>query len=198
MISDAPSAGPRSTDLIVLLRPCEPGDVPQITAIYAHAVRHGRASFELEPPDKAEMERRRDALVGAGYPYLVAEVGRAVLGYAYAGAYRPRPAYSGTVENSVYVAAAHRGRGLGRLLLACLIEEAERRGFRQMVAVIGDSANLASIRLHERLGFTHVGTLRSVGWKHERWLDTVLMQRALGIEDGAPPEIPSRDGTFPR
>ncbi len=167
MISDAPSAGPRSTDLIVLLRPCEPGDVPQITAIYAHAVRHGRASFELEPPDKAEMERRRDALVGAGYPYLVAEVGRAVLGYAYAGAYRPRPAYSGTVENSVYVAAAHHGRGLGRRLLARLIEEAERRGLRQMVAVIGDSANLASIRLHERLGFTHVGTLRSVGWKHE-------------------------------
>jgi L-amino acid N-acyltransferase YncA len=198
MISDAPSAGPRSTDLIVLLRPCEPGDVPQITAIYAHAVRHGRASFELEPPDRTEMERRRDALVGAGYPYLVAEVGRAVLGYAYAGAYRPRPAYSGTVENSVYVAAAHQGRGLGRLLLARLIEEAERRGLRQMVAVIGDSANLASIRLHESLGFTHVGTLRSVGWKHERWLDTVLMQRALGIGDGAPPETPPRDGTFPR
>ena len=198
MTSDARSAGARSTDLIALLRPCEPGDVPQITAIYAHAVRHGRASFELEPPDKAEMERRRDALVGAGYPYLVAELSGAVVGDAYAGAYRPRPAYSGTVENSVYVAAAHHGRGLGRLLLAHLIEEAERRGFRQMVAVIGDSANLASIRLHERLGFTHVGTLRSVGWKHERWLDTVLMQRALGIGDGAPPETTSRDGTFPR
>jgi len=172
--------------------------VPQITAIYAHAVRHGRASFELEPPDKAEIEQRRDALVGAGYPYLVAEIGRVVVGYAYAGAYRSRPAYSGTVENSVYVATAHHRRGLGRLLLACLIEEAERRGLRQMVAVIGDSANLASIRLHESLGFTHVGTLRSVGWKHERWLDTVLMQRALGIGDGAPPETTSRDGTFPR
>ena len=113
MISDAPSAGPRSTDLIVLLRPCEPGDVPQITAIYAHAVRHGRASFELEPPDKAEMEQRRDALVGAGYPYLVAELSGAVVGYAYAGAYRPRLAYSGTVESSVYVAAHHGGVGWG-------------------------------------------------------------------------------------
>jgi L-amino acid N-acyltransferase YncA len=161
-------------------------------------MRHGRASFELEPPDKAEMEQRRNALVGAGYPYLVAEVGRVVVGYAYAGAYRSRPAYSGTVENSVYVAAAHHGRGLGGLLLARLIEEAERRGFRQMVAVIGDSANLASIRLHESLGFTHVGTLRSLGWKHERWLDTVLMQRALGIGDGAPPETPSRNDISPR
>ena len=198
MSPDAPSAGVRSTDPLALLRPCEPGDVPQITAIYAHGVRHGRASFELEPPDKAEMEQRRDALVGAGYPYLVAELSGAVVGYAYAGAYRPRPAYSSTVESSVYVAAAHHGRGLGRLLLARLIEEAKRRGFRQMVAVIGDSANLASIRLHESLGFTHVGTLRSVGWKHERWLDTVLMQRALGIGDGAPPETTSRDGTFPR
>ena len=111
MTSDARSAGARSTDLIALLRPCEPGDVPQITAIYAHAVRHGRASFELEPPDKAEMEQRRNALVGAGYPYLVAEVGRVVVGYAYVGAYRSRPAYSGTVENSVYVAAAHQGVG---------------------------------------------------------------------------------------
>jgi phosphinothricin acetyltransferase len=172
--------------------------VPQITAIYAHAVRHGRASFELEPPDKAEMERRRDALVGAGYPYLVAEVSGTVVGYAYAGAYRSRPAYGSTVESSVYVAAAHHGRGLGRLLLARLIEEAERRGFRQMVAVIGDSANLASIRLHESLGFAHVGTLRSVGWKHERWLDTVLMQRALGIGDSAPPGTPSRDDAFPQ
>ena len=98
-----------------------------------------------------------------------------------------------TVESSVYVAAAHHGRGLGRLLLARLIDEAERRGFRQMVAVIGDSANLTSIRLHESLGFARVGTLRSVGWKHERWLDTVLMQRALGIGDGAPPDCPSRN-----
>ena len=198
MASDATSAVPRNTDPIAELRPCEPGDVPQITAIYAHAVHHGRASFELEPPDEAEMEQRRNALVGAGYPYFVAEVGGAVVGYSYAGAYRPRPAYDSTVENSVYVAAAHHGRGLGRLLLARLINEAERRGFRQMVAVIGDSANLASIRLHVSLGFAHAGTLRSVGWKHERWLDTVLMQRALGIGDGAPPQNPARDETLPR
>ncbi len=169
------------------LRDSEPGDVPEITGIYRHAVLHGRASFELVPPDAAEMTARRAALVAAGYPHIVALQGGTVVGYAYAGPYRPRPAYANTVENSVYIHAGHQGRGVGRALLGRLIAEAERRGFRQMIAVIGDSDNKASIELHRRLGFAHAGTLRSVGWKHERWLDSVLMQRALGPGDGTPP-----------
>jgi L-amino acid N-acyltransferase YncA len=168
------------------IRPSRPDDIPAIAAIYAHAVRFASASFELEPPSEEEMARRREALVSAGYPYLVAEAAGRVIGYAYAGAYRPRPAYASTVENSVYVAPDAQGRGAGRALLARLVAEAEALGFRQMIAVIGDSENRASIRLHAALGFAHAGTLRSVGWKHERWLDSVLMQRALGPGDGAP------------
>ncbi|KMO17875.1 GNAT family N-acetyltransferase [Methylobacterium platani] len=170
------------------IRPCAEGDLPAVTAIYAHAVATGRASFELEPPDLPEMARRRAALVAGGYPYLVAERAGAVLGYAYAGPYRPRPAYRGTVETSVYLRPEEAGRGLGRRLLAGLIAAATEAGFRQMVAVIGDSGNAASIGLHAALGFRHVGVLTSVGWKHGTWLDTVLMQRALGPGDGAPPE----------
>lgn len=177
----------------VMLRPCREDDLPAVTAIYAHAVTTGRASFELDPPDEAEMGRRRAALVAGGYPYLVAARAGVVVGYAYAGAYRTRPAYRGTVENSVYVRPDQAGRGLGRRLLARLIDEAEAAGFRQMVAVIGDSRNAASIALHAALGFRHVGVLTSVGWKHGTWLDTVLMQRALGPgdrrpADGAPPD----------
>lgn len=164
-------------------------DIPAITAIYRHAVLEGRASFELEPPDEREMAARREAIVSAGYPYLVAELEGEVAGYAYAGAYRSRPAYASTVENSVYVKDRLQGRGIGRLLLQRLIAEAEARGFRQMVAMIGDTANHASIRLHARLGFERIGTLRSVGWKHERWLHTVLMQRALGPGDVQPPLV---------
>lgn len=170
------------------LRDGEPGDVPAITAIYRHAVLHGRASFELVPPEQHEMAERREALVAAGYPYIVALRGAALVGYAYAGPYRPRPAYASTVENSVYVRHDQHGRGVGRALLARLIAEAGRRGFRQMVAVIGDSGNRGSIELHTRLGFTPVGILRSVGWKHGRWLDSVLMQRAIGPGDTSPPE----------
>lgn len=176
------------------IRPSRPDDIPAITAVYAHAVRFGRASFELEPPGEDEMARRREALVSAGFPHLVAEEAGRVIGYAYAGPYRPRPAYASTVENSVYVAPDAQGRGAGRALLARLVEEAEALGFRQMVAVIGDSENRASIRLHEALGFTHAGTLRAVGWKHARWLDSVLMQRALGAGDGAPPASRSGPG----
>ena len=171
----------------VQIRECEAGDIPAITAIYRHAVLTGRASFELEPPDEAEMLRRRETLLAGNHPYLVAEVRGEVVGYAYAGAYRPRPAYRNSVENSVYVSNKMHGRGVGRRLLAALIDEATRRGFRQMIAVIGDSNNTSSIRLHEALGFGHVGVLRSVGWKHEQWLNTVLMQRALGLGDEAPP-----------
>ena len=164
----------------MIIRPAETRDLPAITAIYDEAVRHGTASFELEPPDEAEMARRMAALAGSGHPYLAAEAEGRLAGYAYAGPYRPRPAYRSTVENSVYVDARARGRGIGRLLLVALIEAASVRGFRQMVAVIGDSANRPSIRLHEICGFAPIGTLRAVGWKHGAWLDTVLMQRPLG------------------
>ena len=170
---------------MMLLRPCEAGDVPAITAIYAREVEHGTASFELTPPDEAEMRSRRDALVSGGYPYLVAETeGGRIAGYAYAGIYRARPAYRSTLENSVYVGEGFRRRGVGLRLLAALVAAAEERGFRQMIAVIGDSANRPSIRLHEEAGFAPIGTLRSVGWKHGRWLDSVLMQRSLGTGDG--------------
>jgi phosphinothricin acetyltransferase len=168
----------KTNDLV--LRGSETEDISAITAIYAHAVRYGRASFELDPPDVQEMTVRRERLVAAGYPYIVAELAGEVAGYAYVSAYRPRPAYSSTVENSVYVREDLHGRGIGRALLQELIVQSEARGFRQMVAVIGDSANQSSIKLHESLGFRLVGTLQSVGWKHELWLDTVLMQRALG------------------
>lgn len=171
----------------IILRESREADVPAIATIYAEAVRTGRASFELEPPSEAEMGRRRAALDASGHPYLVAESAGAVVGYAYAGPYRPRPAYRNTVENSVYVRPDQQGRGVGRRLLAALIEAAEARGFRQMVAVIGDSANAASIGLHTAAGFVHIGTLASVGRKHGLWLDTILMQRALGPGDGAPP-----------
>ena len=170
-----------------ILRPAAGGDIAAITRIYADAVTHGTASFELEPPDEAEMARRHQALLAGGYPYLVAETAGAIAGYAYAGAYRARPAYRWCVEDSVYVAPDYHRRGIGRLLLARLVEECEQRGFRQMIAVIGDSAQTPSIALHAALGFDMIGTLRSVGFKHGRWLDTPLMQRALGPGDTAPP-----------
>lgn len=168
------------------LRPCEATDIPAITRIYGHAVRHGSASFEIEAPTEAEMARRRQALLDAGYPYLVVERDGQVLGYAYASAYRARPAYGATVENSVYVDEAAQGQGLGRLLMQALIDHCTAGGWRQMVAVIGDSANTGSRRLHEATGFRLVGVLQSIGFKHGRWLDTVLMQRALGPGDALP------------
>jgi len=170
----------------VTLRPCADGDIPAITAIYAPEVLHGTASFETEPPDEAEMRARRARLLEGGYPYIVAELAGEVVGYAYAGAYRLRPAYGATVENSIYVKAGLHGRGIGRTLLRALVDESAARGYRQMVAVIGDSANTGSIGVHAACGFEMVGTLRSVGWKFGRWLDTVLMQRALGPGDTTP------------
>lgn len=169
------------------IRPATASDIPAITAIYAHAVRNGTASFELEPPDESEMTRRFQALIEGGYPYVVAEVDGAVAGYAYAGPYRPRPAYRWSVEDSVYVASHMHRRGIGGVLLGALIAEAERRGFRQMVAVIGDSAQVPSIALHHALGFRLIGTVEHVGFKFGRWLDTVLMQRTLGPGAAEPP-----------
>jgi L-amino acid N-acyltransferase YncA len=169
------------------IRAASPADIPAITRIYAHAVRHGTASFELEPPDEAEMMRRQRALSDGGYPYLVAEIDRSVVGYAYAGPYRARPAYRFSVENSVYVAPEAHRRGIGRLLLDRLISESETRGYRLMIAVIGDSAQAPSIELHRAAGFKLVGAFEGVGYKFDRWLDTVLMQRPLGKGSSAPP-----------
>jgi phosphinothricin acetyltransferase len=164
----------------VSIRPVRPVDIVAITRIYAHAVRHGTASFELDPPDINEMTRRLDALIAGDFPYLVAEATGEILGYAYAGPYRARPAYRFTVEDSVYIAPEAQRRGLGRLLLEQLIVESETRDYRQMIAVIGDSAQHASIALHKTLGFRMIGTFEAVGWKFGRWLDSVLMQRPLG------------------
>ncbi|KJC43013.1 GCN5 family acetyltransferase [Bradyrhizobium sp. LTSP885] len=164
----------------VEIRPTTEADLPSITAIYEHAVRFGTATFELIPPDLAEMTRRYRALVDGGFPYFVAVLAGRVVGYAYAGPYRPRPAYRFTVENSVYLDPASHRRGIGLQLMERLIAECEARGFRQMIAVIGDSANVGSISLHRRCGFEMVGTHPSVGLKFGRWLDTVMMQRALG------------------
>ena len=161
------------------LRPIDEADLPAVLAIYAQEVRHGTASFELEPPDLAELRRRHARVRALGLPWLVAEAARGIAGYAYATSYRERPAYRFTVENSVYVADWARGQGIGRALLKRLVADARTAGARQMVAVIGDSANLGSIALHRACGFTEVGVLREVGRKFDRWLDTVLMQRML-------------------
>jgi phosphinothricin acetyltransferase len=169
------------------IRPGAAPDIPAITRIYAQAVLHGTASFELDPPDEAEMLRRQTALIDGGFPYLVAERGGAILGYAYAGAYRPRRAYRFSVEDSIYIAPEAQRGGIGRALLTALIEEATTRGFRQMIAVIGDATQTPSIELHRALGFRMIGAIEAVGFKHGRWLATVLMQRALGAGDSAPP-----------
>jgi L-amino acid N-acyltransferase YncA len=162
------------------IRLAQPSDLAVITAIYDDAVRHGTASFELDPPDQAEMARRYETLRAGGYPYLVAELDGDIVGYAYAGPYRARPAYRWSVEDSIYVAPQAQRRGFGGALLARLVAEAEAGGFRQMLAVIGDSANTGSVDLHRAAGFRLVGTFENVGFKFGRWLDTVLMQRELG------------------
>ncbi|MEQ8356628.1 MAG: N-acetyltransferase family protein [Kiloniellaceae bacterium] len=170
----------------LILRAAQEADIPAIQAIYAHHVLHGVASFEEEPPDRAEMLRRFSDLRARALPYLVAEDrsgGGVILGYAYAGPYRSRPAYRFTLENSVYVLPGEAGRGIGSALLGALIRDCEGLGYRQMIAVIGDSANHASIRLHARHGFRDCGILTGTGFKHGRWLDTVYMQRALGAGD---------------
>jgi len=169
------------------IRPAEPADIAAITRIYAHAVEHGTASFEIESPDQVEMARRQEALLKKGFPYLVAEAGNTVAGYAYVGPYRDRRAYDWCVEDSIYLAPEFQRRGIGRRLLTRLVADTEALGFRQMLGVIGDSANTASVAVHAAVGFRLIGTFQSIGFKHGRWLDTVLMQRALGSGDTAPP-----------
>jgi L-amino acid N-acyltransferase YncA len=171
----------------VTLRPSTDADVAAAAGIYAHHVRTGLASFELVPPDAEEMARRRRDVVKLGLPYLVAEVEGTVVGYAYAGPYRLRPAYRFTVEDSIYIHPAHTHKGIGRLLLAAVIARCEEQGYRQMVAIVGDSGNTPSIGLHLAFGFEHAGVLHSVGFKFGRWVDTVLMQRPLGPGGAALP-----------
>lgn len=166
--------------MLPVVRPVTEADIAPITAIYAAEVRDFVNTYEYDAPDQAEMRRRMQGIVEAGYPYLVAEVDSEVAGYAYASSFRARTGYRFTVENSVYVAAERQGHGIGSALLERLIAECEACGFRQMVAVIGEAANNGSIRLHERFGFRHIGTFPGIGLKHGRWLDTVFMQRALG------------------
>ena len=169
------------------LRPATPADIPAITAIYGPNVRDGIASFEYEVPDETEMATRQAAILSAGYPYLVAEIDGAVAGYAYASAYRSRPGYRFACENSVYVAPSAQGKGVGKALLARLIDDCTALGYRQMIAVIGNLGNHGSIALHRAAGFTVAGVLPSIGWKLNRWVDCVLMQRPLGAGDQTPP-----------
>ena len=170
------------------MRDADIGDLEAVQVIYAYHVRHGLASFEETPPDLKEIERRFRATIDSGLPYLVAELDGATRGYAYAGRYRARPAYRYSLENTVYVEPGFEGRGLGSALLGALIARCEELGYRRMVAVIGDSANQASVRLHQRLGFQQCGLLPSVGFKFGRWVDSVLMERPLGPGDTSLPE----------
>lgn len=171
----------------MIIRPSTLADVGPAQAIYAHHVRTGTASFELVPPDVDEMARRRALLVDKGLPWLVAaDADGSLLGYAYAGPYRTRPAYDWTLEDSIYIRPDAQGRGVGKALLSRLIAECQDLGYRQMVAVIGDSANAGSIGLHRACGFCDVGVLKAVGWKFGRWIDSVLMQRPLGAGESQP------------
>jgi phosphinothricin acetyltransferase len=171
----------------LLIRPSTPADLAAVTAIYGWNVRHGTGTFEVEPPDEDDMARRRNDVLAKGLPWLVIEHDGVVRGYAYANQFRPRPAYRFCLEDSVYLAADATGCGFGRLLLAELLARCEAAGARQMLAVIGDSANAGSIGVHRALGFAHVGTIAAAGWKFERWLDVVVMQRSLGLGAAAVP-----------
>jgi phosphinothricin acetyltransferase len=176
------------------IRPSTEADVAEITRVYAHYVHTSTATYELEPPTPVEMSNRRSKILKLGLPYLVAERGQEILGYAYAGQYRPRPGYQFTIEDSVYIHPEHQGHGIGQALLTALIETCEQGPWRQMIAVIGDTANAASMRLHERHGFRSIGTLYSVGWKFNRWVDSILMQRPLGPGNSQPAkDWPAKD-----
>ncbi len=171
-----------------VIRPSEDADIATIAAIYGHHVLHGVASFEEVPPPVEEIARRRGDIVGRGLPYLVAERAGSVLGYCYAGPFRPRSAYRYTLEDSIYIAPGEVGRGIGRALLQAVLDQSTQLGYRQMVAVIGGSDTVASIRLHAALGFAPVGTLNGIGYKFGGWVDTVLMQKPLGPGSTMPPD----------
>ncbi len=170
------------------IRHAEPTDLPEIQAIYAHHVLHGTGSFEEVPPSLEEMTRRHADIIARGWAWLVAADATGIIGYAYYAQIRDRSAYRCTAEDSVYVREDVRGQGVGKALAARLLQEAETAGFRQMIAVIGDSENVGSVGVHASLGFQHIGTLRAVGLKFGRWLDTVYMQRPLGAGDGSVPD----------
>jgi len=173
---------------MTLIRPSLPEDIPSITAIYAHHVLHGTGTFEVTPPTTDDMRTRREDVLSKGLPYLVAVDGDKVLGFAYCNWFKPRPAYRFSAEDSIYLAPEANGQGLGRLLLTELMAQAEKAGVRKLIAVIGDSANAASIGVHRSAGFVHVGTLKSCGWKFDRWLDVVMMDKALGWGDRSAPQ----------
>lgn len=174
------------------IRPAAPADLARVCSIYRHHVLTGTATFELVAPSETEMRTRHAAVCERGYPWLVAKAGGDVVGYAYAAVFRPRPAYAWTVEDSIYLDPEFTGRGIGRRLLLDLIAACESLGLRQMIAVIGDSANTASIALHRSLGFSDAGVQRAVGLKFGRWLDTVTLQRALGVGAATIPSSPPR------
>jgi L-amino acid N-acyltransferase YncA len=170
------------------IRPSADTDLPAITALYGHHVLHGTGTFETTPPTEVDMAARRADVLGKGLPWLVAEEGGHVLGYAYCQWFKPRPAYRFSAEDSIYLHPEAAGKGLGKLLLGALVEQAEAAGVRKLIAVIGDSANAGSIGVHRALGFTPVGTIASCGWKFDRWLDIVLMDKSIGAGDATPPE----------
>lgn len=172
-----------SSDAPAIIRPRTDEDMPAITKIYAHHVLNGVSSWELSPPDVKEMTDRAHTLEAGNFPYLVAEIDGQIAGYTYAGAYRPRPAYRYTVENSVYINDHMRRGGIGTALLQELIDACTALGFRQMIGIIGDSQNLQSIQFHEKMGFIQMGIVKNIGFKFDRWMDQVLLQRPLG--DGA-------------
>jgi phosphinothricin acetyltransferase len=174
----------------MLIRPATEADSETLSAIYGHHVQHGLATFEEIPPSPGEMDQRRRAIVAYGLPYLVAEEAGRVLGFAYAGPFRPRAAYRYTVEDSVYIAPDQMGKGVGRAVLSAVLDACEALGLRQAIAVIGDTGNAASIGLHRSLGFEHAGVTRSVGFKHGRWVDVVWMQKPLNGGDAGVPDAP--------
>ncbi len=180
-----------------LIRPSQESDIAALVEIYGFHVRNGSGTFELEAPSAAEMARRRADVTGKGLPWLVAETAGVVRGYAYASHFRPRPAYRFCLEDSIYLAPDAAGQGLGRVLLAELLARCEADGARQMLAVIGDSGNTASIALHRALGFEPTGTIHAAGWKFERWLDVVVMQKPLGLGSTTAPATPRPGDTAP-
>jgi len=170
-----------------LIRPSRENDLTAITSIYSHHVLHGTGTFEIDPPTLADMTARRADVLSKGLPWLVATEGEAVLGFAYCNWFKPRPAYRFSAEDSIYLAPEAQGLGLGRALLAELVAQAERAGVRKLIAVIGDSANGGSIGVHRAIGFESVGVLKSSGWKFDRWLDVVLMDKSIGQGDSSKP-----------